>query len=206
MTIVTFFQTVEQTVETTVKFVNHHTPQGSASAIFALQNSLNASPPRTRIVAFGVRKSEDHLQEPFSPFAGVTANTLPVHAVGLFNFEPLQLPANRHIFLARYGDSLYFSTRAHRVSERPTAAIRLACRVGGAPGKTPPAPTKKPTACSQASQASRHFYCPFGARSFCRPSRIATSWAICGLLETCCAHLPSRACGCRAECLRVQRW
>lgn len=172
--------------------------QGSASAIFALQKSLNAqrnkgiSTARTRIVAFGLRKELKIFCRNPSPRPLVRPlTTLPVDKVGRFNFEPLELPANRRIFLTRYGDSLYFAP-AHIVSvnrqQQPpvSRAEEAVTAVDVAPADTPPAPkdaTLRPA--SAGSSLNR-----------------GPSAAYRGL---CCAHLPSRAAG-RAECLRVQRW
>ena len=49
---------------------------GGVSAMFALQNSLNTSPLRTRIVAFGLRRQVIVCRYPFSPAAGATAKLL----------------------------------------------------------------------------------------------------------------------------------
>lgn len=145
--------------------------QGSASAIFALQKSLNAqrnkgiSTARTRIVAFGLRKELKIFCRNPSPRPLVRPlTTLPVGKVGRFNFEPLELPANRRIFLTRYGDSLYFAP-AHIVSvNRQPPAIRLAYREGS--GRCP---------CRHTSCAKR---CHPSA-CFCR--FFVESWAFCGL-------------------------
>ncbi|GAB7324813.1 hypothetical protein MBLNU13_g08652t1 [Cladosporium sp. NU13] len=69
---------------------------------------------------------------------------LPVDAVGRLNFEPLELLANRLIFLTRYGDSMYFAP-AHNVSvnRQPQPSVSRA-EGDGAPATTPPAPSRPP--------------------------------------------------------------
>ena len=72
--------------------------EATASALplaFALQNSLNATPPRARIVAFGVRRRLKIYCRNVPPRPLVRqltlSTTLPVDAVGLFNFEPQRM-------------------------------------------------------------------------------------------------------------------
>ena len=112
---------------------------------------------------------------------------LPVYTVGRLNFEPLELPANRRIFLTRYGTSMYFAS-AHTVSvnRQPQPFVsRAECM----------APLQR--------QLLRHRGLPSASlcRFFVESSNRGPSAAYSGM---CCAHLPSRAAG-RAECLRVQR-
>ena len=145
--------------------------QGSASAIFALQKSLNAqrnkgiSTARTRIVAFGLRKELKIFCRNPSPRPLVRPlTTLPVDKVGRFNFEPLELPANRRIFLTRYGHSLYFAP-AHNVPVNGQPQPSVSRAEGMAP-------------------LQRHLLRQRGLRghpsaSFCH--FFVESWAFCGL-------------------------
>ena len=140
-------------------------------------------------MAFGLRKELKIFCRNPSPRPLVRPlTTLPVDIVGRFNFEPLELPANRRIFLTRYGDSLYFAP-AHSVSvNRPTTSH---------PSRVPSRPWTLPLQ----RHLLRQKMPPFRPGSAGSSLNRGPSAAYRGL---CCAHLPSRAAG-RAECLRVQR-
>jgi hypothetical protein len=111
--------------------------------------------------------------------------------MGLVNFEP-----QRMAYLPdQTPATLSFSTRTHRVSELPTAAFRLVCRMGGA--------MLRHLLCQPMPPAWRqHFARTFGGflpvlRGIVGHRR---PFVLCSPPQPCSSG------SCRAGCLRVQRW